>query len=423
MFIQGSSDCTYLKENNVKIWNEWTCYFGDYLDNTRSRGWVKNKPLQKFQDYDVTHGFPIASVSKEDIPLAMLWTSMMKRCYLKSAHNYRFYGAKGIFVDKRWHDVKIFIEDVKKLPNWQLKQSNWKLYELDKDYFNTNCYSRDNCVWLHTAENNLYIDSSIEIIDLEGNSSIYLSFNEAEKELNIPSSTLFRWVSEGISDKCDLKYRKYIGYSFKKIKKEGYSYRILFHTTIGNLYGPVLRSFRKNKDDAEDTIDQLQRCIDMIKTDPTSRRIRMISFDPRFTADANLTFEENVTNGNGVLSPCHSNFIQFNVSNGYLDMLTVQASADIFLGLPFNFVQAGLLLSMVAQVTNLKPREVIYNIANAHIYENHIDAIMTQVKNESYRLPVLKINPEKTNINDFVFSDFELIDYKNRGSIKAPVAI
>ena len=193
--------------------------------------------------------------------------------------------------------------------------------------------------------------------------------------------------------------------------------------TIGNLYGPVLRSFRKNKDDAEDTIDQLQRCIDIIKTDPTSRRIRMISFDPRFTADANLTFEENVTNGNGVLSPCHSNFIQFNVSNGYLDMLTVQASADIFLGLPFNFVQAGLLLSMVAQVTNLKPREVIYNIANAHIYENHIDAIMTQVKNESYRLPVLKINPEKTNINDFVFSDFELIDYKNSGSIKASVAI
>lgn len=423
MFIQGSSDCTYLKDNNTTIWSEWTCYFGDYFDNTRKRGWVKNKPLQKFQDYDVLRGFPIAGVSKEDVPLAKLWTSMMKRCYLKSAHNYRFYGAKGIFVDKRWHCVKTFIKDVKQLPNWKLKKNNWNLYELDKDYYNSNCYSKDNCVWLHTAENNLYIDDPIEITDSEGNSEIYLSFNEAEKYTNIPSSTLNRWVSKGISEKCDLKYRKYVGYFFKKIKKEGYSFRILFHATIGNLYGTVLRAYRINREDPNNTIDQLQRCIDMIKTNPNSRRIVMTAFDPRFVADEKLSFLENVEAGNGVLNPCHSNFIQFKVVNGKLSGYFLTRSNDVCLGAPFNYIQAALLIHMVAHVCDLEVGEVIYNVADTHIYTNHIDVLKEQITREPYPLPKLIIKRKVTDINDFKFEDFELQDYNSHPILKADVAI
>lgn len=88
--------------------------------------------------------------------------------------------------------------------------------------------------------------------------------------------------------------------------------------TIGNVYGPVLRSYRINREDPDNTIDQLQRCIDMIKTNPNSRRIVMTAFDPRFVADENLSFKENVEAGNGVLNPCHSNFIQFKVIDGKL---------------------------------------------------------------------------------------------------------
>lgn len=88
--------------------------------------------------------------------------------------------------------------------------------------------------------------------------------------------------------------------------------------TIGNVYGPVLRSFRLNREDPDNTIDQLQRCIDMIKTNPNSRRIVMTAFDPRFVADESLSFLENVEQGNGVLNPCHSNFIQFKVIDGKL---------------------------------------------------------------------------------------------------------
>lgn len=94
--------------------------------------------------------------------------------------------------------------------------------------------------------------------------------------------------------------------------------------TIGNMYGTVMRSYRLNETDSTKTIDQLQNCIDLIKKNPNSRRIVMTAFDPRFVAKDELSFEENVKEGRGVLNPCHSNFIQFNVSNGYLDLYTVQ---------------------------------------------------------------------------------------------------
>ena len=101
--------------------------------------------------------------------------------------------------------------------------------------------------------------------------------------------------------------------------------------TIGNLYGPVLRAYRINREDPDNTVDQLQRCIDMIKTNPNSRRIVMTAFDPRFAADENLSFKENVEAGNGVLNPCHSNFIHFKVVNGKLSGHFTQRSGDFFL--------------------------------------------------------------------------------------------
>lgn len=101
--------------------------------------------------------------------------------------------------------------------------------------------------------------------------------------------------------------------------------------TIGNMYGTILRSYRLNREDPNNTIDQLQRCIDMIKTNPNSRRIVMTAFDPRFVADEKLSFLENVEAGNGVLNPCHSNFIQFKVVNKKLSGYFTQRSGDLFL--------------------------------------------------------------------------------------------
>lgn len=79
--------------------------------------------------------------------------------------------------------------------------------------------------------------------------------------------------------------------------------------TIGNLYGPVLRGNVPNG------VDQMQYVIDLLKNDPYSRRICMTAWDPRFIPLPGRSFQENVDLGRGVLSNCHSAFIQFYVSD------------------------------------------------------------------------------------------------------------
>ena len=88
-----------------------------------------------------------------DGKLASAWTRMMYRCYDPSAHNFRFYGAKGVTVASHWHDVANYISDVKTLPHWDYKLANWNDFELDKDYFGANQYGPDTCVWLPKDEN------------------------------------------------------------------------------------------------------------------------------------------------------------------------------------------------------------------------------------------------------------------------------
>lgn len=78
---------------------------------------------------------------------------------------------------------------------------------------------------------------------------------------------------------------------------------------------------------------------------------------------------------------------------------------------------------MVAHVCNLEPDEIVYNIADTHIYKNHVDAFNIQFKNNSFPLPKLIINRSITNINDFKFEDFEIRDYVSADIIRAEVAI
>src|SRR6516164_1958590 len=50
-----------------------------------------------------------------DRQLYSLWTNMMRRCYNPSSGKYRYYGARGVTVCDRWHDVSLFAEDIKRL--------------------------------------------------------------------------------------------------------------------------------------------------------------------------------------------------------------------------------------------------------------------------------------------------------------------
>jgi len=100
-----------------------------------------------------------------------------------------------------------------------------------------------------------------------------------------------------------------------------------------------------------------------------------------------------------------------------------QRSADLFLGVPFNIASYALLTMMVAKVCNLELGSFIHTLGDVHIYNNHLEQIKKQLARKPRELPKMKINRETENIEDFVYEDFELIDYNPHKGIKGKVAV
>jgi len=175
---------------------------------------------------------------------------------------------------------------------------------------------------------------------------------------------------------------------------------------LGPIYGYQWRSW---PDYSGGGIDQISEVIDQIKKNPNSRRLLVSAW--------------NVGQINEMrLPPCHIIF-QFYVANGELSCQLYQRSADIFLGVPFNIASYAMLTAMVAQVCNLKPKEFIHTLGDAHIYSNHFEQARLQLTRTPKPLPQLEINPDVKNIFDFKFEDFEIKNYTPDPHIKAPVAV
>jgi dihydrofolate reductase/thymidylate synthase len=158
-------------------------------------------------------------------------------------------------------------------------------------------------------------------------------------------------------------------------------------------------------------VDQLKDVIDKIKNDAHSRRILLTDYNP---AQARR----------GVLYPCHSLMIQFYVDGDYLDMYCFNRSSDLFLGLPFNIASSSLLLAIIAWTTGKRPRHFHLTLGDAHIYAEHFQAVVTQLKRIPITLPTLVINREvhdTVDIEALQFGDFVLQDYSCHPSIKAPM--
>jgi len=175
---------------------------------------------------------------------------------------------------------------------------------------------------------------------------------------------------------------------------------------LGPVYGSQWRSWINAKGE---TIDQITQVIDSIKNNPDSRRHIVNSW--------NVGEIDNMA-----LPPCHILF-QFYVANGKLSCQLYQRSADIFLGVPFNIASYAMLLSMVAQVTGLKPGEFVHTLGDAHIYLNHIEQVKEQLSRTPYSLPQLEINKEVKSIFDFTFEDFKIKNYNSHPHIKGEIAI
>lgn len=175
---------------------------------------------------------------------------------------------------------------------------------------------------------------------------------------------------------------------------------------LGPIYGAQWRSWTKP---GGETVDQISRVIDSIKTDPHSRR--------HIVSAWNVAELDRMA-----LPPCHIVF-QFYVANGTLSCQLYQRSADIFLGVPFNIASYALLLMMVAHVTDLRPGEFIHTMGDAHLYLNHVEQAQLQLTRQPLPLPVMRLNPAVKSIFDFTYEDFQLLDYHAHPAIKAQIAV
>lgn len=175
---------------------------------------------------------------------------------------------------------------------------------------------------------------------------------------------------------------------------------------LGPVYGSQWRSWPTR--DGQ-TIDQIKEIIRQIKETPDSRRIIVSAW--------NVGEIKNMA-----LPPCHA-FFQFYVADNKLSCQLYQRSADTFLGVPFNIASYALLTMMVAQVCKLELGDFVHTLGDAHLYLNHLEQAQLQISRTPRELPTMKINPAVTEILDFKYEDFELLNYDPHPHIKGAVAV
>ena len=185
---------------------------------------------------------------------------------------------------------------------------------------------------------------------------------------------------------------------------------------LGPVYGHQWRNWNDNG------IDQIVDVIENLKNNPDSRRMIVTAWNPGVLPDTKISFEENVKNGKAALPPCHA-FFQFYVHNNKLSCQLYQRSADIFLGVPFNIASYALFTEMIAHVCGYKAGEFVHTFGDAHIYNNHMEQLELQISRKPRSLPILKIKRRVTNIFDFQFEDFEILNYDPHPHIKGKVAV
>lgn len=186
--------------------------------------------------------------------------------------------------------------------------------------------------------------------------------------------------------------------------------------TLPKTYGVQWRNFGGK-------VDQIAKVIHKIKTDPSSRRLLVVAWNPVDEDEAALPW-------------CHVLF-QFDVEldedkphekriddgkKGDISISVYKRSCDIFLGIPVNLASYSYLLYMIAEVTGYRPKSMYYTFGNLHVYSNHVEQCKLQLTRNPYKPPNVRLN-HRDDIDDFVLEDFSLDNYECHPVIKAPVAV
>ncbi len=177
--------------------------------------------------------------------------------------------------------------------------------------------------------------------------------------------------------------------------------------TIGKAYGYQMQVKHQYK---EGMFDQVDRVLYDLKHNPASRRI--------------LTSMYNFSDLHAMnLYPCAYS-MTFNVTGNKLNAILNQRSQDMLVANGWNVCQYAVLVHMFAQVSGFQVGELVHVIADAHIYDRHIDIVEKLIQEKQYPAPNFKINPEIKNFYDFKVEDFTFENYETGPAVKKiPVAI
>lgn len=196
---------------------------------------------------------------------------------------------------------------------------------------------------------------------------------------------------------------------------------------LGPIYGSQLRNFNGAG------FDQLEYVISLLKNNPSSRRIMFTYYNPLVLPEEGKAHKENIENGKAVLPPCHVLYM-FDVEerNGvkYLNGSLSQRSADVILGVSFNFAQLALWVHILAHHTGMQPGKIFHFMNNAHIYANQVDDIklwleeVDKRKDENFFYPKLEIieDPSKP-IEEYDLDSLRIVDYQHLGRFKFDIAV
>ena len=181
---------------------------------------------------------------------------------------------------------------------------------------------------------------------------------------------------------------------------------------LGPIYGHQWRNFNapyKNchENYADKGVDQLQNIVDSLKCPykRSSRRLILSAWNP-------LQLDEMA------LPPCHT-LAQFHVTNdNELSCSLYQRSGDVGLGIPFNIASYSFLTHILAHHCDLRAKEFIHFIGNAHIYEDHQIALNIQSGRKPKTVAELRIHAKHNNISNYSIEDFKIIDYEPHSAIQ-----
>jgi len=206
------------------------------------------------------------------------------------------------------------------------------------------------------------------------------------------------------------RYREETGHD---ISKADFEARIAADDGFASLWGdngPIYgRQWRRWRTHDGREIDQVAETVRLLREDPYSRR--------------NLFHAWNVSDLKEMsLTPCHMVY-QWIVTDGRLNLVMFQRSADCVLGVPFNVISCAILLRMLAQQADMEPGTLTWMGGDTHVYLNHAHVIEEQTRREPRPFPKLVIKRRPPSIDDYAVGDFELVGYDPHGFIRAPVAV